>query len=88
MGRPSYRWTDEQIVMLKDGWDKGLSIEAISSEIGASYSGTRRKIKDLGLEREEIRTIAIGKGADSSWDEWLFETWAERKARLARERTK
>lgn len=86
MGRPSYKWTDDQLAQLKAGWESGSSIETISNDIGASFSNTRRKIKEMGLVREAIPKIARGRSQDASWDDWLFESYADRKARLARER--
>lgn len=85
-GRPPYKWTDTTIGMLVDGWNDGTSIASIAADIGTAHTTVRRKVKELGLTRPPKAREAGNIKIDSSWDDRLFESWADRKARLARER--
>lgn len=85
MSRPRYKWTEEQIKQIVDLRRSGESVEAISDHVGISRPTIRMKLKEMGVSCAP-RSRVGRPGNDLSWDERLFESYAERKARLARER--
>lgn len=86
-GRPPYVWTDAKIAQLLAMWGDSVSIKTIAAEIGADKKTVSHKIKALGLRREPLaRALSQDALSEPAWDDKLFESWADRKARLARER--
>lgn len=87
MSRPRYKWTEEQIKQIVDLRRSGESVEAISGVVGISFSTVRLKLREMGVSCAP-RSRVGRPGNDLSWDERLFESYADRKARLAKDKAK
>lgn len=79
-------WTEDQIKQLTEMWNGGETISHITQVMGFDRKTIQRRADRLGLPPRDAKTVYRGKSLESTWDEKLFEPWAERKARLARER--
>lgn len=88
MSRPRYKWTEDQVERLIDGWNSRLSIENIAVDVGAAKFTVRQKIKEMGLTRPPRPGESEGSRESVYWDERLFESYADRKARLAKDKAK
>ena len=75
-------WTEDEVKILTDGLKEGLSYREIGAKLGVNrnvISGKIHRMRNSGRKRPKpVRDI--------SWDRMTFETWEQRKARLARER--
>jgi hypothetical protein len=59
----------------------------IAKDIGTTKDAVQaRRSRMLRVKVKELRPKTVGDRVDSSWDTKLFEPYADRKARMARER--
>jgi hypothetical protein len=65
----------------------GHSDRDIAKDIGTTKAAVQaRRSRMLRVKVKELRPKTVGDRLDSSWDTKLFESYADRKARMARER--
>lgn len=95
-------WTDEQLAQALEMQAAGATCAEIGAElkrtrrsVAGKLSPTKRTPEErrrsyrAAMARHELKSHEIepGRGVMNDWDRELFEPWAQRKARLARERS-
>lgn len=91
-GNAPFPWTWELSEEIKSLWMAGHTMEYLAEQTGINRSTIQNKLRNmnlLGIGRPALprkRPSPIVPGMCDSWDEKVFESWADRKARLARER--
>lgn len=82
-------WTDERTALLKAYKKEGLSHAEIAHKLGVTRNTVCGKLNRLGLVGPCKTPYKARRGPDkvprSSWDHVVFESWSDRKARLAAE---
>ena len=98
MRRGNTPWTDEEEAILKAEWMKGTLARVISGMlVDRSKSAVVGRAHKLDLPRRQgdvnrprpakyVPVVQERVYSGDSWSARLFESWADRKARLARER--
>lgn len=92
LGRQPYAWSEHRTNEVSSAWMGGKTITSIAEVTGLSASTISRKIKELGLSNIErpgfkrAERVLNHENCCTSWDERVFESYADRKVRLARER--
>lgn len=77
-------WTEKETSDLQRLIQEGMSYTKIGEKLGISRSAVSGKV--FRMKNPEQPTRPSLKKAEISWDRRVFETWGERKRRLARER--
>lgn len=76
------RWTTKHRRILTEGLARGMSY----TEIGAKLKVSRNAVAGAVFRIKKEKEKEPNKLYEISWDRRTFETWEERKRRLARER--
>lgn len=87
-------WPDALTKAVVTDWRNDMTLTAIALKHGLTRNQVAGKIHRLKARREDSGEIVITRRkmgrpverAPIPWEDKLFETWAQRKARLARER--
>lgn len=89
-GMPSGRdteWTDKEVKVLMDGLANKDSYQAIADRLGVTRNTVGGKVYRMNRAKKKAQMKADKKPLiEISWDRRTFETWEERKRRLAKER--
>ena len=87
-------WPPERTEAVVRDWRANMSATVIAKRHGLTRNQVIGKIHRLGVKRHDKGEISTGRKRMGRppetyrdlWGDKLFETWAQRKARLARER--
>lgn len=85
-GRPPYAWTEAQIAEIKRLRAQGRGVKNIAKVMGVNPRTLSKKLVQIGPIQRNVVLLAMTTKKEPSWDEKVFESWSDRKARLARER--
>lgn len=89
-GMPSGRdteWTDKEVKVLMDGLANKDSYQTIADRLGVTRNTVGGKVYRMNRAKKKAKMKAEKKPlVEISWDRRTFETWQERKERLAKER--
>lgn len=85
-GRPPYAWTETQIKEIKKLRAQGLGVKNIAKVMGVNSRTLSKKLVQIGPIQRNVVLLTMPTKKEPSWDEKVFESWSDRKARLARER--
>lgn len=76
------KWTEKEMAVLREGIASGMSY----TQIGKKLHITRSAVSGAVFRLKHGKQKQPKKLCEVSWDRRTFETWEERKRRLARER--
>lgn len=76
------KWTAKEKRVLTEGLARGMSY----TEIGAKLKVSRNAVAGMVFRMKNKKEKRPQQTYEVSWDRRTFETWEERKRRLARER--
>lgn len=87
-------WTETRTAELLNLWSAGWSTNKISYHFGLNRGSVVGKLNRMGLlgtirprvRKREVRRKAVVKTENGSWDHKVFESYENRKIRLAHER--
>lgn len=86
-GMPSGRdteWTDKEVKVLLDGLANKDSYQTIADRLGVTRNTVSGKVYRMNrAKKTKVKTKQL---IEISWDRRTFESWEERKERLAKER--
>lgn len=86
-GMPSGRdteWTDKEVKVLLDGLANKDSYQTIADRLGVTRNTVSGKVYRMNrAKKAKAKTKQL---IEISWDRRTFESWEERKERLAKER--